>query len=349
VASIADCADDANIKLNDLQALDLQEELVARYHCVEFRRKLDKIKGLRNTSKYAAAVNELCLPEQAVVLPRYGLQGNQAGVNCLNQALKLLELNRDVLAASNKVRTALGLPMRQPEMVQRIANNDRHDDGGMFDWGSLDVQEEEYFEQVPACFGYGGRIVRVLRRQLGDADPESTGQQIWPAAEALANYFEKDTRDAPADRNILELGAGMGLVGLAALALGAKKVVLTDVEDVLIGLRKSIRLNKWINEVDGNVDVAELDWRDAAAGGPLPKGPFDLICWADCVFWPELFRPLVATLERLATRETVIAFSVATRGVSFQFLELLNQSFRVLEVWRSRTQHDVKIFRARRL
>merc|ERR1712203_831739 len=107
---------------------------------------------------------------------------------------------------------------------------------------------------------------------MGDVStPESTGAQVWPAAVALANYFAdctaaaaatsdsaRSARDCLAGRSVLELGAGAGLVGLAASALGARRVLLTDVASALPALRQNVRLNTDRDEPGGcAIEVAE--------------------------------------------------------------------------------------------
>jgi hypothetical protein len=56
-----------------------------------------------------------------------------------------------------------------------------------------------------------------------------TGRHVWPAGEVLARLLA-DPAWTPhcSGKRVVELGAGTGLVGLMALALGARSVVLTD-------------------------------------------------------------------------------------------------------------------------
>uniref|UniRef100_A0A7S4VU57 Calmodulin-lysine N-methyltransferase n=1 Tax=Alexandrium monilatum TaxID=311494 RepID=A0A7S4VU57_9DINO len=207
-------------------------------------------------------------------------------------------------------------------------------------------------ERTPTVFNVGSSICLLRERGHFDIEgPESTGVRVWPAAVALARFFERSPRDSVLGRRVLELGCGLGLVGLAALAMGAERVLLTDVAGMLPTLWRTLELNPFFCR-RGLVEVDDLDWRHVAEGRKTVPGPFGLICWADCVHWPELFEPLCATLERLAGPDTVVLFSAESRGRTEAFLQRMRRSFRVFEVWKSRAAApgdvDVRIFRGKR-
>lgn len=65
---------------------------------------------------------------------------------------------------------------------------------------------------------------------------------------------------------ILELGAGTGLVGLAAAAVWKSRVTLTDLAPIIAGLAMNISLNeKLLAEHDGSASHGALDWSEPAA------------------------------------------------------------------------------------
>jgi predicted nicotinamide N-methyase len=55
-----------------------------------------------------------------------------------------------------------------------------------------------------------------------------TGAAIWPSTEVLIRHLEKSKSKRLQRAKVLELGAGMGLLGLAVAALGAEQVFLCE-------------------------------------------------------------------------------------------------------------------------
>jgi hypothetical protein len=112
-------------------------------------------------------------------------------------------------------------------------------------------------------FEVGGRTVVVHERPntgLG------TGLTVWDGAVVLAKYLEHALTGTVAGAGagqlrgakVVEVGAGTGLVGLAAAALGAREVWLTDLGYCLGNLHECVSANAaWAGDV---VHVAELDW-----------------------------------------------------------------------------------------
>jgi pyroglutamyl-peptidase len=96
---------------------------------------------------------------------------------------------------------------------------------------------------------------------------------IWPSALALA---EKVLRAGRLDgRRVLDLGCGLGLVGLAALERGARVTFLDwEPEAVRLALA-SARANGHGDRADGEA----ADWRV-----PPPHAPFDLVLGADVLY-----------------------------------------------------------------
>ena len=83
----------------------------------------------------------------------------------------------------------------------------------------------------------------------GDVEPAYTASRVWPASAELALHV-----GVVRGRSVVELGAGAGLAGLASAALGAARVVLTDLAENLPLLQR----NAARNELD--VSVAVFDW-----------------------------------------------------------------------------------------
>ena len=155
----------------------------------------------------------------------------------------------------------------------------------------------------------GGRFLRVpceadeaaagVRRLGADGEvaPESTASRVWPGAHLLASgLHEPCVTRRLGGATVVELGAGVGLPGLAAWTLGGgAQVVLTDLDENLPRLRRAVS----VNGAEAAVRVEPLDWTR-----PLPswcgERRWDVVLAADCVFWAGLIAPLLATLDALS-------------------------------------------------
>ncbi|KAG5185602.1 methyltransferase-like protein 21A-like protein [Tribonema minus] len=155
--------------------------------------------------------------------------------------------------------------------------------------------------------------VRVRQRRK-----QGIAHQLWPAATFLCRYLESNpdviTRAAGGkaltDIRALELGAGLGLTGLFAAAMGIGHVVLTDLPEVCDQLRANIRLNEIGNS---HVRAAPLAWGTDDVDGDAVAGGCDLVLAADCVYWEALFAPLEDTLAWLTRRGAVVLMAHVRR------------------------------------
>ncbi len=126
----------------------------------------------------------------------------------------------------------------------------------------------------------------IQRNQVHDAMPYWAW--VWDSAPRLAALV---ARGVLAPRGpLLEVGAGLGLVGLVAARLGAA-VTLSDHDPLA---RAALAVNARHNGV--TVAVSALDWR---APETYPRGPFPTIVGCDVVYEAGAHTPLLDLLDAL--------------------------------------------------
>ncbi|EQC40720.1 hypothetical protein SDRG_01792 [Saprolegnia diclina VS20] len=144
----------------------------------------------------------------------------------------------------------------------------------------------------------------VLIDEVGNTG-QGTGLTIWDGSVVLAKYLEQQPRGSPhsvAGRRVIELGAGTGLVGLAAAFCGADDVLLTDLAYTLANTNHNIALNKERLRAlhpTQTTRAAELDWFHRDFPSSLQLDAADVILGSDIVWVETLIPALVATIERL--------------------------------------------------
>jgi predicted nicotinamide N-methyase len=114
--------------------------------------------------------------------------------------------------------------------------------------------------------------------------------ELWPSARALAEALAGRPL---AGRRVLELGCGVGLPAVVALAAGAD-VLATDwyPEALLFARRNSLRATGRI------LPTLLVDWR-APPAELVARAPFDLVVGADLLYEPRNGRALAALMPRL--------------------------------------------------
>lgn len=72
---------------------------------------------------------------------------------------------------------------------------------------------------------------------------QSTGMTLWKGSEKLCQFL-CDNPNVIRDKNVIELGAGLGLCGIVAHKQGARQVILTDGDTKTLGnMRSNIATN----------------------------------------------------------------------------------------------------------
>lgn len=134
---------------------------------------------------------------------------------------------------------------------------------------------------------------------------DNLGLKTWASSYLLAKQLSSLRRYIPDLQDgaaILELGAGTGLVGMAAGFVFRKSVILTDLPEIVPNLDKNVRSNaSVVSSHGGSISTAVLDWTcpenfetDSHDGS---AHSFPLIVAADPLYSPEHPRLLVNAIK----------------------------------------------------
>ena len=127
------------------------------------------------------------------------------------------------------------------------------------------------------------------------------GLRLWPAAEVLVEW----ALDTLKPSRVLELGAGLGLVGLALARRPGFRVTLTDGDARVCA---NLRYNAALNDLGEDV-VRQFRWEDG-----LWEEPFDVVLAADCLYDPLLVPPFAAVVDQAVARGADVVVANAVRN-----------------------------------
>ncbi len=113
---------------------------------------------------------------------------------------------------------------------------------------------------------------------------------------------------------VLEVGAGLGLVGLGLALSSGAHVTLTDYDPTAL---EAIPVQAQLNGID-SVNVAHLDWRDPSSD---PEGTFDVIVGCDVIYEGGAHLPLLELCGRLLAPGGVAWFADPGRSHRPRFLK----------------------------
>ncbi|KAI9723466.1 MAG: hypothetical protein M1828_004196 [Chrysothrix sp. TS-e1954] len=190
------------------------------------------------------------------------------------------------------------------------------------------VESPEHKQAGITELSFDGLLHPALR--LHEDLTNGCGGQLWPAGLALASYLLDESRLLScANKAILELGAGGGLVSLA-IALGLKQchahsqhhITVTDQAAMMPLMKRNVTLNS----LDGpNVTTELLDWAEESH-----LTPPDVLLAAECVYFEPAFPLLLKTMESLIGENTICYFIFKKRRrADMHFVRMAKKVFDV--------------------
>ena len=138
-------------------------------------------------------------------------------------------------------------------------------------------------------------IWRLTEEELGEMGvPPPFWAFAWAGGQALARYL-LDHPDVARDRRVLDLAAGSGLVGIAAMKAGASRVLCADIDPFCAA---AVALNGEANDVT----------LDFTADNLLDRDPpeVDLICAGDVFYERPMAERVIAWLKAARAKGTEV-------------------------------------------
>jgi predicted nicotinamide N-methyase len=139
--------------------------------------------------------------------------------------------------------------------------------------------------------------------------------KVWEASWVLADFIA----GLPADsgKRFIEIGCGLGLVGVVAASFGHKVVMTEHNAEAL----KFARANAELNHCS-DVEIIDLDWNS-----PSLYGRFDYIVGSEVVYHEKDFEPLKNLFERLLESDGEVILCEGIRRTSLDFFKEMQRHF----------------------
>lgn len=163
-------------------------------------------------------------------------------------------------------------------------------------------------------FGVGGHDLTIQQ----DPAVVGTGGCVWETSYLMAQWLRPQlaARQAAHGRQrLLEVGAGCGLLGIAAAHMECE-VLLTEQASAMANLRANVEANPppGSGSSGGTARALELSWTSAAdVAAAAASGPWDVLTGTDVVYKAELVAPLLDALRRCATSTSVVYLCLQRR------------------------------------
>ena len=143
--------------------------------------------------------------------------------------------------------------------------------------------------------------------------------ELWTSSLELARWSLEG--GVASNQRVLELGCGLGLVGIAAARAGGQ-VTMTDYEpDALAFARLNAAENVPQRPGASRIRVTMLDWRE-----PYQGEQYELVLGSDIAYDRTMFEPLLRCLQECLAPGGRVVMADPDRAIGRAFLELAARS-----------------------
>ncbi|XP_028742981.1 protein-lysine methyltransferase METTL21E isoform X1 [Peromyscus leucopus] len=189
-------------------------------------------------------------------------------------------------------------------------------------------------------FHFAGHEIRITEAK------DCYGAVVWPSALVLCYFLETHAKQYNmVDKNVIEIGAGTGLVSIVASLLGAR-VTATDLPELLGNLQYNISKNTKM-KCKHLPQVKELCWGVALDRNfPRSSNNFDYILAADVVYAHPFLEELLMTFDHLCRETTIILWAMRFRlEKENKFVDRFKELFDLEEI-SSFPSLNIKLYKA---
>lgn len=155
--------------------------------------------------------------------------------------------------------------------------------------------------------------------------------KIWEASIVLAAHLSE--QDLDKNKTVIELGAGMGVVGFFLAAFGFP-VTLSDANEDALKLMKK---NASRNGLD-TVAIKKLDWNNFES-----PGKYDIVCGAELVYRRSDIKSVLSAVETCVKPDGIVFLAHNIKQISMiDFLAEAGKFFDIEHAGKSMTIGDEK-------
>ncbi len=142
--------------------------------------------------------------------------------------------------------------------------------------------------------------------------------KIWEASIVLSDHLAAMPVDP--EKRFLEIGCGMGVVGIVAAAFGHRVTMTEYNPDALNFARANARAN--LSSENGDLDIAELDW-----SRPRLEGLFDTILGSEVIYKETDYQSILKLFKTYLRPSGEIVLAEGVRKTSIEFFKQVSGRF----------------------
>uniref|UniRef100_UPI003AAD9C5F uncharacterized protein n=1 Tax=Centroberyx gerrardi TaxID=166262 RepID=UPI003AAD9C5F len=237
---------------------------------------------------------------------------------------------------------------REGDAVVEIQDELRQREEGQEHMKQTAEQLERKPAWAPSCYGRNGKdIYYYVGQEIAIYEYiDSYGAVMWPAALALCSFLDTNREKVNLQgKQVLELGAGTGLVAVVASLLGAS-VTATDLPDILGNLKANVMRNTK-GRCRYTPQVVTLSWgHDLEHTYPTSVYRYDYVLAADVVYHHDFLDELLVTMKHFCQPGTTLIWANKIRfETDLTFTENFKKSFHTSLLFED-GETEMKIFMA---